>query len=58
MASAVHNDYEYAGFHYQILHEGGDRYTAMPLPEQHKAVWKDKHRRAAVECFKADTGRA
>lgn len=42
--------HEYAGFLYTI--DGTLRnLTATPLPGQHPAAAKDKHRRAAVETF-------
>lgn len=44
-------DYEYAGFHYHLT-DG----AMVPLPGQHNAASKDKHRRAALECFVADGG--
>ena len=42
--------YEYAGFLYRI--DGTLRHmTATPMPGQHPAANKEKHRRAAVEQF-------
>lgn len=47
--------YEYAGFTYTI--DGTPaRLTATPVPGQHRAAGKEKHRRAAVECFLKDNG--
>lgn len=47
--------YEYAGFLYTI--DGTlRRLTATPLPGQHPAANKERHRRAAVEQFVQDHG--
>ena len=43
--------YEYAGFHYLIDTE---TLIAEPVPGQHHAVNKEKHRRAAVECWQQE----
>jgi hypothetical protein len=49
--------YEYAGFRYTIEQRKGDDWLkAYPLPGQHPAANKDKHRRAAVEMFKQENG--
>lgn len=47
--------YEYAGFEYQIT-KTSDRpdWQAVPLLGQHRAANKDKHRRAAIECYLQD----
>lgn len=42
--------HEYAGFKYIMTLEDG-RYRATPVEGQHPNVWKDKHRRAAVETY-------
>lgn len=42
--------YEYAGFQYSITNIA-DRPIAIPVPGQHPAAYKEKHRRAAVECW-------
>ena len=47
--------HEYAGFTYYIRGDWPDL-TAVPLPGQHPAAAKDKHRRAAVETFKQENG--
>ena len=47
--------YEYAGFRYTITTDG-NHLRAAPLPGQHRAAAKDKHLRAAVECFMQDGG--
>lgn len=47
--------YEYAGFHYII--DGEPKHlTAIPVQGQHAAASKEKHRRAAIECFLEDHG--
>ncbi len=47
--------HEYAGFLYTI--DGTpQRLTATPLPGQHRAANKEKHRRAAVETFLQEHG--
>lgn len=49
---AVH---EYIGFLYTI--DGTlARLTATPLPNQHPAANKEKHRRAAIETFLQELG--
>lgn len=47
--------YEYAGFRYIIDLANGDP-RATPCPGQHPAASKEKHRRAALECW-VDDGR-
>lgn len=47
----LHPDYEYVGFRYVIEAPDNTHILATPLPGQHPAAAKDKHRRAAVECF-------
>jgi hypothetical protein len=41
--------YEYAGFRYKI--EDG---FAVPLPGQHPAANKERHKMAAMECWRDD----
>jgi len=43
--------YEYAGFIYLV----GDNHEMMPLPGQHPAAGKEKHRRAAREAYLKET---
>ncbi len=43
-------EYEYAGFRYRMVEEGG-RFRAIPLPGQHPAASKDRHRRNAESQF-------
>jgi hypothetical protein len=44
--------YEYAGFQFEMeLDEQGRAVSARPLAHQHPASRKDKHRRAAIECY-------
>jgi hypothetical protein len=56
--------YGYIGFWYRIKRyhfQGSDSdpfYRAVPEPGQHPAASKDKHCRAAVECWKADQQKA
>lgn len=40
---------EYAGFRYDITEDGDGGFTVTPLPGQHPAVNKDKHKRAALD---------
>jgi transposase len=42
--------YEYAGFKYEVTTEDGD-VVMTPIPGQHHAAWKERHRRAAKECY-------
>ncbi len=45
--------YEYAGFQYKVTQSG--RVTLLaPVPGQHAAAGRDKHMRAALECWYAD----
>ena len=39
--------YEYAGFLFEITEDN----IVVPLPNQHKAAYKDKHRRNAIICY-------
>lgn len=51
--------YIYAGFTYHIfINNDGTVMSAIPAPGQHRAAWKDKHKRAAMECFKIDYRKA
>lgn len=45
--------YEYAGFIYEMNQDDNGRWIARPLDGQHPAASKNKHRRAAVECWVA-----
>ena len=47
--------YEYAGFRY-VIDRTLSRLVATPAPGQHKAAWKEKHRRAALSCFMQEHG--
>lgn len=49
--------YEYEGFRY-VINRTPSRLVATPAPGQHKAAWKDKHRRAALSCFLREHGGA
>ena len=51
--SGQEHKYEYAGFRY-IITETAMGAVATPEPGQHPAANKDKHRRAAVECWRQD----
>lgn len=48
MMKILAEDYEYAGFHYQIDQDERGGLWAVPLEGQHRAALKDKHRRAAI----------
>jgi len=49
--------YVYAGFTYAIEFDSTGRPTDMrPVPGQHEAAWKDKHRRNALDMYLADKG--
>lgn len=48
--------YEYAGFLYNIVIQEDGRLVADPIPGQHSAASKDKHRRAALEQYLSDYG--
>lgn len=45
--------YEYAGFVYEVIHDG-ETVRLTPIPGQHSAANKEKHIRAARECYKQD----
>jgi hypothetical protein len=47
-------DYEYAGFRYRVEQLMDGHVQAIPLAGQHPAAAKDKHRRAAIECWEDD----
>ena len=49
----IRDKYEYAGFEYEI-HEIEGRVIAIPRKEQHAASRKEKHRKAAVNCFEQE----
>jgi len=47
--------FEYAGFKfYIIINSAGDVVDAVPLPGQHYAAQRDRHRRAAMESYGND----
>lgn len=46
--------YAYAGFQYEIIQLDNGKFSATPLPGQHPAAAKEKHRRAALENFIED----
>lgn len=48
-------EYEYAGFKFIIEHDDGGVVTScVAATGQHPAAYKDKHARAARECFADD----
>lgn len=49
----VRGQIEYAGFQY-LIEEIDGRLTATPLPGQHHAAGKEKHRQAAVEQYREE----
>lgn len=49
----LNHDYEYAGFHYTIMHDGL-LIQASPHSGQHPAAGKNKHIRAAIDGFLYD----
>lgn len=51
MIKEIH--YEYAGFKYRFWWIG-DHWVAEPMPGQHHAAYKDKHRRAAIEQWQSE----
>lgn len=55
MQEVIH---EYAGFQYYMEFENGLAVRATPVPGQHPAVNKEKHRRAAVETYRQENTRA
>ncbi len=46
--------YEYAGFTYLVESKSGGGVKLIPAPGQHPAAYKEKHRRAALECYLED----
>lgn len=46
--------YEYAGFRFNVTISEGDGVIMTALPGQHSAAYKDKHLRAAYNCFIED----
>lgn len=47
--------YEYVGFLFEILIDENNRpINARALPDQHRAAYKEKHRMAALECYRQD----
>lgn len=53
---SVATEYEYAGFRY-VVTVVGDDVRVVPVAGQHPAASKEKHIRAARECFLEDAGR-
>lgn len=49
------HSYEYAGFEYDIM-LFNKTWIVTPKLGQHPASDKEKHKRAALECFLQDTG--
>lgn len=48
-------EHEYAGFHYTMtVGDDGRVIGAVPLPGQHPAASKERHRRAAIEQAQLD----
>lgn len=45
--------YEYAGFNYYVIHVPGG-IEMRPVEGQHPAAQKEKHRRAARDCYLQD----
>lgn len=45
--------YEYAGFQYVMVFQDG-RWNVTVPSGQHSAAYKERHRRAAYECFIQD----
>jgi hypothetical protein len=46
--------YEYAGFQYWVKRDAQGKVNLTPCDGQHPAASKDKHRRAAMECYADD----
>jgi hypothetical protein len=44
--------YKYAGFLFEIKKDDKGVITMVPLLGQHSAAYKEKHARAALECYK------
>jgi hypothetical protein len=42
--------YEYAGFKFYVINRG-NRLEMEPLPNQHHAAYRDRHRRAALDSY-------
>jgi len=47
------NEYEYAGFIFEVI----DGKVIGAKPGQHRAAYKEKHKRAAQECYDEDRRR-
>lgn len=52
----VEHKYEYAGFRYVIGEVAPGEWRAVPEPDQHPAASKEKHRRAALDEWRAREG--
>lgn len=46
--------YEYAGFIYRVLKDGEGGVYLVPIEDQHRAAWKERHIRAARECYEQE----
>lgn len=44
-------EYEYAGFRFHIVYRENGTLIMDPVPGQHPAAYKEKHRRAAAEQY-------
>jgi len=42
---------EYVGFQYEIVEKSPGHWVAVPLPGQHPAANKEKHRRQALQDY-------
>ena len=49
--------YEYAGFRYRVVQDDRSNVSMVPVPGQHSAAEKDKHRCAAREQYLEDRSR-
>jgi hypothetical protein len=47
--------YEYAGFRYFLIFRENGQLIMDPVPGQHPAAYKEKHRRAAAEQYLDET---
>lgn len=58
MATERLGEYEYAGFRYtatRVTPDGGIPFVFLTVvPGQHQAAYKEKHLKAALECFLED----
>ena len=56
MRKEAEDAYEYAGFKYIPVHKGNG-IVMEPVPGQHKAAYKEKHRQAALQQYLEDKRR-